>query len=308
MRLESFLQKRISFFLDSPPWSNSYGLARSVIAFGTLSTFIFNSTVILFRPGVGMEKVPICSYYNSYSIFCLLSDHLELARIIAIIILISVAIGWRPRITGLLHWYVSYSFSSTATVMDGGDHITSIITFILIPLTLTDSRKWHWGKVVTENNNLYLSSSIIGYFSLWIIKIQVAIIYLNSAVAKIGVPEWKNGTALYYWLTHVTFGVDNWMLPLVYPLITNSVSVTLLTWSVILFEFILFAGLFASDKSKRWLLILGIMFHFLIILAHGLFSFFFAMSGALMLYLIPISSSIDFSYLGFRKKVIIDDN
>jgi len=47
-------------------------------------------------------------------------------------------------ITGALHWYVAYSFINSATVIDGGDHIASILAFLLLPVTLTDTRKWHW--------------------------------------------------------------------------------------------------------------------------------------------------------------------
>ena len=41
------------------------------------------------------------------------------------------------------------------------------------------------------------------------------------------------------------------------------------------------------------MLILGISFHFSIFVIHGLFSFFFAMAAALILYLIPAGFNVD---------------
>ncbi len=57
------------------------------------------------------------------------------------------------------------------------------------------------------------------------------------------------------------------------------------TWGVILLDLLLFITV-AIDR--RWwppLLVLGLAFHSGIVLVHGLVSFFFAMAGALLLYL-----------------------
>jgi antimicrobial peptide system SdpB family protein len=295
MRLKKVCDKLEREILQNPIWTNSYGLSRSILALGTLANFLFNHSSILFRPGVGMEHVPICRYYNSYSLFCFLNDNLEIARIITILILVVVATGWRPRITGILHWYIMFSYTTSATVLDGGDHITTILAFMLVPITLTDNRKWHWdsSRSMTANNSNLLKS-LIAKSTVLVIKFQVSLIYLNSAGAKLLVEEWQNGTAVYYWFTHPTFGAPEWLRPLIIPLITNEYAVTAITWLSILFEFFLFAAIIATIRARRVLFILGISFHFLIFMIHGLFSFFLAMSAALILYLSPLTEEIKF--------------
>jgi antimicrobial peptide system SdpB family protein len=294
-RVENLLIN-VSTFFNRSPWTSSLGLSRSILAFGTFTNFVFNDSSILFRPGVGINDIPVCNYYNSFGLFCLLSDNLEAARVLSIIGLGLIVIGFLPRVTGILHWYVMFSYTTSATVLDGGDHITTIITFMLIPLTVTDKRTWHWSSEVQlvghEITNTELARRIVAIISYIAIRIQVSLIYLNAAGAKLLVDEWQNGTAVYYWFTHPTFGAPNWLQPLILPMIQNEYGVTLITWGSIFLEFILFAGLFASSRNRKFMLFAGILFHFLIFLIHGLFSFFMAMSGALILYLWPIYHQI----------------
>lgn len=49
------------------PWTNVYGLARTIIAVSTLLTLLLNRVDILFRPASGMSEYPICG--NNISIF-----------------------------------------------------------------------------------------------------------------------------------------------------------------------------------------------------------------------------------------------
>ncbi len=85
-------------------WTNAYGIGRSMLAFAMLLTFLFDNTNIFFRKGVGIEQSPACYDIAQIGMFCLFSEHLEVARWIAIIILILVITGWYPQITGILHW------------------------------------------------------------------------------------------------------------------------------------------------------------------------------------------------------------
>jgi len=265
------------------PWSLSYGVARSLFAFSLLCTLLFNDSFNLFKLGSGVNELPLCE--SGISIYCLLSN-LNLAKWISIVILGIVASGWRPRITGIFHWWVTYSFANSATILEGGDHIAAIITLLLVPCTLTDNRRWHWVKPINIDSSLYRRiQSLIAQYGFLIIKIQVSIIYLNAAVAKANVKEWADGTAMYYWLNHPTFGSPSWLDFIFKPIITYRLSISLFTWGVILFEFILFAGLFMKNEYKRPLLILGIIFHFGIFVIHGLTSFSLVMSGALVLFL-----------------------
>ncbi len=268
-------------------WGNYLGLSRSSIAFGTFLTLVFNPLAELIT-GSGPSTDPL-----GISIFTILSQHLTLAKVISLSILALVVIGWRPRYTSVFHWWITYSFASSANIIDGGDHISVILTSLLLPLCLTDSRKWHWQSLENINTTTikFAATSITAQIAIFIIKIQISFIYLHSAVAKTRVTEWMDGTALYYWFKHPVFGGNDFILPILSPLINNEFISTYLTWFVIIFEFFLFAGIFMDNKLKPFFMALAISFHFLIFLIHGLSSFFFTMSGALILYFAPTYNS-----------------
>src|SRR5690606_40939524 len=61
------------------------------------------------------DALPIC-----LAVHCLLApDHLELARWLSVVALLVVASGWRPRLTALPHWWLTWSLSVSATLTDG---------------------------------------------------------------------------------------------------------------------------------------------------------------------------------------------
>jgi len=68
-----------------------------------------------------------------------------------------------------------------------------------------------------------------------------------------------------------------------------------MSWGAILLELTLLLGLVIDKKYRKALLYAGLGFHFLILLIIGLFSFFFAIGGALIAFLWPIDEPIDFS-------------
>lgn len=277
------------------PWTNVYGIARTLLAVGTLITLLFNNTDTLFKPlGVEISKVAGSIFLTRLSIFSILSDkYLELAKWLSIIILLIVISGWRPRISGILHWWVSFSFASSCIEIDGGDQVIANLSLFLLPVTLTDSRKWHWTKPDPITNTHHQVYALIAISAFLVIRFQVAIIYFQACVAKFRVEEWANGTALYYWFIHPTFGLPDWLKPLVMPMLTNSMIITFLTWSILVLVAMLFMGLFMEKKYRPHLLKLGLVFHFGIIIVHGLFSFSLAMTAALILYLRPIEKAFN---------------
>ena len=277
----------------SDPWTNVYGLARTLLAIGTLLTLIFNNTDILFIQGVNVNP-PECNEATRFSLFCLFSYNLEEARWICILILLVVATGWRPAVTGFFHWWVSYSLNASALIIDGGDAATAVMTFLLLPICLTDDRKWHWSSPKNDN---YLTPKEdvkrwVAGSAFFVIKIQVAFIYFNAAVEKFKVTEWMNGTAIYYWFMNPFMGIDHWLRPLLASILPNPFVVTIITWGTLAFELSLFLAIFLKNKYQSSLLKMGIIFHFLIALFFGLIPFFFAMSSALLLYLRPLDKEI----------------
>lgn len=279
-------------------WTNVYGLARSILAFGTILTLLFNNNITLFYNILpGSENQMYLSPFIKYSFFILLNNHILFAKIIAILILLIVISGWKPRYTCILHWYIAFSFFISCSVVDGGDQVGTVLTFLLIPIAFTDKRNNHWGRPLFSeltDSRKTLLKKILANSSAVMIRIQVAIIYLNASVEKFKVPEWKNGTILWYWFQDPVYGANSSFLPFIKSLLDVPIILIISTWAVIFTEFLLFLGLVIDPKYRKHLLVLGIAFHFAIILIHGLGTFFLSMVSALILYLLPLEITFNF--------------
>jgi antimicrobial peptide system SdpB family protein len=276
------------------PWTNVYGLARSVLAFSTAATLAANAPQTLFRPGSGTAVPPFCDGMRAVSAFCIAPrSELPLVRWVCVAALLVVASGWRPRFTGLLHWWISFSFQASAMVLDGGDQVAAVLSLLLVPITLTDRRPWHWAPpseapLSQEEVHRRLWAKL-GH---WLVRLQVAGIYLHASLGKLTVPEWRDGTALFYWGTHETFGVPAWLIPVFRPILVHGSSVSVLTWSVILLELSLSAAFLMEARFQKILMWAGMTMHLGIIVVHGLPSFSFMMLGALLLYLRPFQAEL----------------
>jgi len=266
-------------------FTNIYGLSRSILALGTLLTLAFNENNTLFAKHLFGVLKTHDKFLESINYFFLFGfENLFIARLLAIIILLFVISGICPRITGIMHWWITYSFFSSAIIIDGGDQISAVITFFLIPITLMDSRMNHW----INNSKTSIYKNFIAYIIFLIIEIQIAILYLQSSIEKpYKVNEWVDGTAIYYWFNHNMFGASELVLSVLNPIFDNSNVISFINWGVIIFELLLFGCFFMQKDRKMIFLKYALLFHFIILFFHGLVSFFFAMAGALVLYLIP---------------------
>ncbi|MGG0219812.1 sporulation-delaying protein SdpB family protein [Bacillus mycoides] len=294
---EKISNNLLNWVNNNNPWTNVYGLARTLIALSTALTLGLNRTEIFFRPGAGNSDFPNCE--NTYSAFCLVSNsylNLTIIKWIFVILLLIIASGWRPRYTGIVHWYIAYSFQTAATTIDGGEQVAAVITFMLIPLTLTDNRKWHWykpdNKVLDTKSYIY---RIIALVTIWAIRIQVAILYLHSTIAKLGNSEWINGTAVYYFLQDHMLGLPNVLLNLISPILTSK-YVAMATWGTMVLQIMLFAALVAPKKHWKYYLTLALLMHETIAVMLGLISFSMVMTGVLILYLRPAEKPIKSLY------------
>ena len=85
---------------------------------------------------------------------------------------------------------------------------------------------------------------------------------------------------------------------------SNKWVVSILTYSVLIGEITLFLCLTASKKVRKLVFPFAILFHLLIIIYNGIFSFFFSIAGGLIIYLLPINSSLNLK-IWFQKKLNI---
>ena len=98
MSIDSGCKKQLTLWMmKNPPWTNVYGLARSLIALGTLLTLLFNPASVFFK-----TQNQMLSFSDTFSLFLLFPDfrYIEIVKAVCICMLILVVIGWRPRLTG----------------------------------------------------------------------------------------------------------------------------------------------------------------------------------------------------------------
>ena len=271
-------------------WTNVYGLSRTFLALSAAGTLLFNNPGTLFSPVGPPYRLPVCVGLARFSFFCLFPPtHLGIARFLAAFGFLFVASGWRPRWTGILHWWLSLSFALSAATPDGGDQLAADLALLLVPVTLTDSRRWHWDAPRPENYGslAYILRVLVSASALTVIRIQVAGVYFHAAIAKFRVEEWRDGTALYYWFTNPIVGAKGIVAQGVALLTKSDTVIPLMTWASIGIEVLLFMALVMPKKAWAPLLCLGVTFHVFIALFFGLTSFSMVMTGALLIYLRP---------------------
>ena len=276
-------------------WTNWLGLSRTLLALSLILTLLLNDKTTLFYTGLQNESFPKFQQieFNLFSWFV----NFESAVIFSIVLLIPVLIGFLPRYTCFIHWFVTYSFLNTSMVIDGGDQVASIITFLLIPICTFDDRKWHWS--IEEKEKSFIAKTV-ATFAFLLLTFQISIIYFFSAVGKFKVAEWTNGTAIYYWLTHPLFGAVEYFNPLINIILKNPILTAFLNWSVLILELAIAISIFwTNNNHKKILLQIGIVFHFFILLFLGIVSFSITMTACLILLLITKNKNYEFSIPSF---------
>lgn len=306
--LQAVGRRALSWATAHPPWTNVYGFARSLLAGSSALTLLFNAGSTLFRPLAGAKgSAPFChSTWQKASFYCVVPGHVDAHRMVAAALLLVVAAGWRPRFTGILHWWLAFSYQLTASTLEGGDQAAAVLSLLLIPITLTDPRRWHWDAApqlaypTGWRSSFRAMASLIALSASVTVRLQVCAIYLHASYAKFLVTEWQDGTAMYYWLRHPTFGAPPLLRRLLMPVLLNSTSLGVLTWGPIIVELFLFMGLVASRPARRVLLWMGVALHLGIMLCMGLVTFSLMMFGALVLYLRPFDEPFSFPALNLK--------
>jgi antimicrobial peptide system SdpB family protein len=261
-----------------------------LLALGTAGTLLLNTADTLFLPLQVPSALRPCFGPTAFGFFCLVPQaQLELARWTAGLLLLVVASGWRPRYTGLLHWWLAHSFALSAVTIDGGDQLSAALSLLLVPITLTDGRRWHWqSSGAPAESTIEIVRRLIAISAVFVVRVQLAGVYFHAAIAKFGVEDWKNGTAMYYWLQDPAIGARGMVARLLDTFIPYDLTIPILTWGAMALEVFLFMALTMPKRAWGALLGIALLFHVLIALFFGLASFSLAMVGALVLYLRPV--------------------
>jgi antimicrobial peptide system SdpB family protein len=282
--LSSLERRAAALAAARTPFTSVVGLARTMLALATAGTLAATAPQVIFSPAAEVAEIPpVCGAERAASLFCTLPrEDLTLMRWAAVVLLLVVASGWRPRVTGVLHAWVAWSLQASGVLVDGGDQVASNLALLLVPLTLADARRWHWSDDDTSGS----VARVVAQVSLFAARLQVAGVYFHAAAGKFGHEEWSDGTAVYYWFTHPFFGAPAWLRGPLTSALEVGVVVALIAWGTIVLEFFLAAAPWLPRRTQRMLFPMGVALHLGIVLIHGLVSFVTTMWAALVLLLL----------------------
>lgn len=272
---------------QASPFNRVLGVGRSAIAAGALLTLLLTPQSQLFFRSESFPSGVLCqTAMSKISVFCVFQDgYLWVAKYFAVAVLSLVIIGVAPALTCVPHWWIAWSLYSTSPIPDGGDQVAAVATLLLVPLLLLDRRKSHWLP-----DHSYVRRSVaakgIAYTALVVLWLQVMVIYFNAMIAKLAVPDWTNGTILWYWIQDPSFTPSQPILGLLQTAMATMPGTIALGYGVLILELALAMGIVLTRTWRHPLRALGLTFHLFIAITFGLWSFFFSMAGVLVLYLI----------------------
>lgn len=245
-------------------------IARSLIAVAQISLIVFTPYDArypeIWQQGIG----PNCEGIRQASMYCLAGDtpgHLIDGVIVTLLIVI--IIGPLPRYISLLHYWVTISISWSIGLPDGGESIAQAAVFFLIFVSLADTRRWQWSKPTKVRSSL----TPIAWAGTIALRLQMAWVYLNASIAKTSVPEWVEGSAVYYVSRDPYFGVAGPLEPFLLGLLEIPVFALIASWGAIIIEFVIAICLLWSIKTGKIAFIGSLFLHIAFIVVIGLWSF-----------------------------------
>ncbi|MBO1739306.1 sporulation-delaying protein SdpB family protein [Leifsonia sp. TF02-11] len=275
MRLNDYVQR-------FDPQQLGIGVGRSVIAIGQATYLLFTTPQALLVPVIGQQPAPYCDGVKAISLYCVpaLSGNPALAHWLMFALLILVASGFLPGPSGMVHAWVSFSLSVSIALPDGGDIAARIVTLLLIPYCLTDRRLWAW----RHEAPLGPIRQGIAFATIWAVRLQAAIIYIDSGIAKVASDKWLTGTAEYYVLRDSTFGASGVVRSIGLFFTSSPVIVALATWGAMALEISIGVLIMVGrDRGRSVALVLSILLHVGIIVTIGLWSFGLVMIGLVII-------------------------
>lgn len=191
--------------------------------------------------------------------------------------------GYFPRYTALLHVYLTFSLSTAIRLPDGGDEAAKIVTVFLAIICLADNRVNHW-KISSGADSRLSPIAWAGWLG---IRIQFSWIYISAAVGKVSVPEWQDGTAVYYVTRQAFFGYAGPLSDFALTLTSIPLASIAATWGTIILEMTVAVLILLPRNYRIAAVSLSMIFHIFIMVSIGLFSFGLAMISGIILALLP---------------------
>lgn len=263
------------------------GASRSILALGTFLTLIATPRQQLFFRSPNYPRGVSClEEARTLSLYCLQDPYSgQIAYIISIVVLLTVMVGAMPWLTSILHFWVAWSFVKSVPVIDGGDQVAVALTGLFVIFHFGDLRSHHW-KIRDDYSTQPAIFRIIWWSALALFSIQGLVIYAHAFIGKLSVPEWSNGTSVWYWLNDPTFTPPQPIKFMLLQLSNSWIGTVLLNYGVLAVEALLAFAITFSSRNKMRMSVIGIMLHFIFAITFGLWSFMYSMICVLTMYLI----------------------
>lgn len=262
--------------------TNAVQVARALLALSILLTLALSADTALFRLLLGAEDVVACHGHLGIGAYCALPER-WMATAIGIAISVWVLLGYCPRLSAIPQAWFAFSFDTAVAIGEGGDQVISNMAAFLAVVALLDGRRWAWSLDPSGNEVHSMMGRVrrdVAALFVVLAQLQVAFVYLHSSTAKFAVPEWSEGSALYY-IFNGNFGLPGYLDGIgslfAIPVITSAG-----TWLVMLVELLLAFSLLFEKRFRVPVLAAGVAFHVGIILFMGLWTFGIAMFACIV--------------------------
>lgn len=262
----------------------TFSVFRAGIATAQLLYLAFTPFDALMQTVLGTGSTPDCDGLRGVSALCVGGDAVpDGTRIVGIIALLSlVVMGFMPRVMSVVHAWIAISLSIGIALPDGGDSVAAIATIILVFVAFSDNRLWAWKR---RAEPLGPTARGVGFAGVVALRLQVAIVYLNSAFAKFAVEDWANGSAEYYVSRSYMFGASGFVGDALHSVTSNPLLLAAITWGVLLCEIAIGICILLGATGRKVAFVLALLLHTGIILTIGLWSF-----GMIMISVVGIAA------------------
>jgi vitamin K-dependent gamma-carboxylase len=166
------------------------------------------------------------------------------------VLAVCIAVGFQYRVSITL-FFVGFTYVLLLDESRWLNHfyLVSLVSFLLIFVPA------HRAFSVDSLLRPQIRSDTAPAWSLWILRAQLALVYLFGAVAKLN-PDWLHGEPMRMWLA------DRTDFPLIGPLLTQPLAAYFFSYGGLLFD-LLFVPLVLWRRTRPVALAVAVMFHLL---------------------------------------------
>jgi len=197
--------------------------------------------------------------------------------------LLALLVGFLPRLQAACCyiWLVSFQHRNML-IFEGEDTLFRVIGFLLIFMPLGNA--WSVDRLLRRRGDRSERASVVDGWAVRLLQLEMTMLYFSAAWSKLLGSPWRDGTALYF----VSRLDDYWgRFPVPAVLVETPWIIRGLTWSTMGLEFAI-PVLIWFAPTRRWALLMVLVFHLMCDYAMHLFLFHWLMLVGWISFVQPI--------------------